>query len=289
MDCLPRRAYQPAHREMQAALSIHVRFLQLQQRRTEQVDDQGGYVSVPELRVGAERWFTWDEAVEVESSRTVLLADLVSGASWIVAAEATESIEPVHDQNGKAAGRLARQRWAVAATVAARPSPSPCTLSVSIDNQATVDGLAGKDDSVRRSLLGTHMIVESHDPQVAFVSVIDPPDYAQEAAQQCTQHRCWPVLVGEPGEASAVLGSPIILYDYPEIAGRHRVTLRRHRDRRNPDAAGAHDDRRRKGGGAGDRSKGCRDHRSLRCDVTRGPDAAAWHIPRSGPNATLVD
>ena len=63
--------------EMQAALSIHVRFLQLQQRRTEQVDDQGGYVSVSELRVGAERWFSWDEAVEMESSRTVLLADLV--------------------------------------------------------------------------------------------------------------------------------------------------------------------------------------------------------------------
>ena len=57
---------------MQAALTVHVRFLQLQQRRTERVDDREGYVAVPELRVDAERWFSWDEAVEVECSRTVL-------------------------------------------------------------------------------------------------------------------------------------------------------------------------------------------------------------------------
>ena len=65
------------------------------------------------------------------------------------------------------------------------------------------------------------MIIESHDPPVAFVSVIDPPTRPKSAAQSAVQHRCWPVLAGEPGEeASAVLGSPIILYDYPEIAGR---------------------------------------------------------------------
>ena len=28
----------------------------------------------------------------------------------------------------------------------------------------------------------------------------------------------WPVLVGEPGRRDVMLSSPIILYDYPEIA-----------------------------------------------------------------------
>ena len=32
------------------------------------------------------------------------------------------------------------------------------------------------------------------------------------------QQRCFPVLVGDPGDTDVVLGSPIILYDYPEIA-----------------------------------------------------------------------
>jgi hypothetical protein len=227
MDCLlDVRTNQPIQ-EMQAALSIHVRFLQLQWRRTEQVDDRGGYVSVPELRVGAERWFSWDEAVEGESSHTVPLADLSSGQSWTLAAEAAETIEPVHDQYGNPAGRLVRERWSVAATVTAQLTPIDrlYRLSVAIDNQATAGGLTDKNDALRRSLLGTHMIIESHDPQVAFLSVIDPPDYAQEAARQCTPHRCWPVLAGEPGQVGAVLGSPIILYDYPEIAGESTGSL----------------------------------------------------------------
>ena len=37
-------------------------------------------------------------------------------------------------------------------------------LAVSIDNQATADGLTGKDAALRRSLLGTHMIIECRDP-----------------------------------------------------------------------------------------------------------------------------
>jgi hypothetical protein len=211
----------------QGSLIIHVRFLQLQQRRAERADDRGGYRPVPELRVDSERWFSWDEAVEVESSRTIPLTDLLRGHSWTVMAEATESMEPVHDQLGTVAGRLVRQRWPVAASVFARLEPLDGLhrLTVSIDNEATADDLTSKEEALRGSLLGTHVIIESHDPAAAFISVIDPPDYARNAAGQCGQQRCWPVLAGEPGAVSAVLGSPIILYDYPEIAGESTGSL----------------------------------------------------------------
>jgi hypothetical protein len=96
---------------------------------------------------------------------------------------------------------------------------------VSIDNEETANGLTTRDEATRRSLLGTHVIIECRNPSVAFLSVIDPPAYAQKAADQCRQYRCWPVLAGEPGEVSAVLGSPIILYDYPEIAGESTGSL----------------------------------------------------------------
>jgi len=39
----------------QADLIIYVRFLQLQQRRTERLDDRDGYLPIPELRVDSER------------------------------------------------------------------------------------------------------------------------------------------------------------------------------------------------------------------------------------------
>jgi hypothetical protein len=211
----------------QADLIIYVRFLQLQQRRTERLDDREAYLPVRELRVNSQRWFSWDEAVEVESSRTVPLADLLSGQSWSVMAEAGENTEPVHDQLGHLAGRLVRQRWPVAAIVSAllEPADELHRLTVSIDNQATTGGMTGKDEALRRSLLGTHMIIESRDPSAAFLSVIDPPGHARKAAERCRQHRCWPVLAGEPGAVSAVLGSPIILYDYPEIAGESTGSL----------------------------------------------------------------
>ena len=37
-------------------------------------------------------------------------------------------------------------------------------------------------------------------------------------AAQCQNVGAWPVLVGDPGERDTLLASPIILYDYPQIA-----------------------------------------------------------------------
>jgi hypothetical protein len=39
-----------------------------------------------------------------------------------------------------------------------------------------------------------------------------------DAVAACTQRRCWPVLTGASGDTDIVLISPIILYDYPEVA-----------------------------------------------------------------------
>ena len=60
------------------------------------------------------------------------------------------------------------------------------------------------------------MIAEAVDGE--FVSLLDPPLLATDAAAQCRQHRCFPVLAGPPGDHELMLVSPIILYDHPEIA-----------------------------------------------------------------------
>ena len=51
-----------------------------------------------------------------------------------------------------------------------------------------------------------------------FVSLLEPPPEFQEAAAACSNVGTWPVLAGEPGQRDTVLSSPIILYDYPQIA-----------------------------------------------------------------------
>jgi hypothetical protein len=52
----------------------------------------------------------------------------------------------------------------------------------------------------------------------AFVSLTDPPEECRVAAAECRNIGTWPVLAGREGERNLVLSSPIILYDYPQIA-----------------------------------------------------------------------
>jgi hydrogenase maturation protease len=47
---------------------------------------------------------------------------------------------------------------------------------------------------------------------------MDPPEELRALARQCQNLRTWPVLAGNEGERDAIISSPIILYDYPQIA-----------------------------------------------------------------------
>ena len=67
-----------------------------------------------------------------------------------------------------------------------------------------------------RSTVSTHTILTIRGGE--FVSLLDPPEAYREDAAQCRNQGTWPVLAGEEGTKDAVLSSPIILYDYPQIA-----------------------------------------------------------------------
>lgn len=51
-----------------------------------------------------------------------------------------------------------------------------------------------------------------------FISSIDPPESYHLAAAACHNIGTWPVLAGSEGERKLMLSSPIVLYDYPQIA-----------------------------------------------------------------------
>lgn len=68
LDCLVDAKADERLWEIQATLSFHVRFLQLQERRTEQVQDGGGYLAVPELRVGPTRRAHQCQRLSIEPS-----------------------------------------------------------------------------------------------------------------------------------------------------------------------------------------------------------------------------
>ena len=80
-----------------------------------------------------------------------------------------------------------------------------------------------RDDALMRSFVSTHTILEAQ--RGSFVSLLDPPAQYKAAASECTNMETYPVLVGDEGDRSCVLSSPIILYDYPQIASQSVGTL----------------------------------------------------------------
>ncbi|CAA9406989.1 MAG: Uncharacterized protein MSMEG_2715 [uncultured Propionibacteriaceae bacterium] len=202
------------------SLTVHLRFLQLQRRQLYDVQGQ----PIEELDVSGATWLSWDEAVEREVNLSVSWAQLRAAYSVPVDVPAGEEAEPVTDADGQTIGSVVRRRWALTArfTATAAASYGYSQLTLGVDNVCT-ESISNPDEAIRRSFIGAHVLVEAHG--TAFVSLLEPPEEAREAAAECAQHRCWPVLTGQPGDTDLVLGSPIILYDYPEVAAQSAGAL----------------------------------------------------------------
>ena len=89
-------------------------------------------------------------------------------------------------------------------------------LRVLIENESEIPAGCDRSTAMRRSLAGAHTLLRVTGG--AFVSLTDPPPEARAAAQSCSNLNTWPVLIGAAGERRAMLSSPIILPDYPQVA-----------------------------------------------------------------------
>jgi hydrogenase maturation protease len=104
------------------------------------------------------------------------------------------------------------------AAVAERLGDDLFKVGVRIRNATPVAGcsLLSREEALLRSLVSTHTILGVQ--QGRFVSAVDPPESLRELSAGCKNIGTWPVLVGEQGQRGTMLSSPIILYDYPQIA-----------------------------------------------------------------------
>jgi hypothetical protein len=199
-------------------VTVHLRFLQLQRRCVEQAtDDATRFEPVEQLSAGARTWLSWDEAVEHEIELEACdLRELgEQSRSLPVSVAGGADIEILVD-DGSTVGRILRRRCPLEAAVslAASTVDGLVQLSVRVDNVAP--SVTDKDEAIQVSLIGAHLLVRAEHAE--FVSLLEPPHDAVDAVAACTQRRFWPVLAGAPGDTDIVLISPIILYDYPEVA-----------------------------------------------------------------------
>lgn len=199
-----------------AAITLVVRFLQLQHRRAERAIPGGGFAPVDELTTPSGSWLSWDEAVEYEIPFGPLTFE-DEPKTLAVAAEAAIDIEPLDG------GRLVRERQQVRGelTVSSEPDGDLRRVSVRLSNVGLPP--ADKNDAISRSLIGAHIITKIVGGQ--FVSLLEPPPAVADAVSRCTQYRCFPVLAGSPGTYDILLISPIILYDHPQVAEQSNTAL----------------------------------------------------------------
>jgi hypothetical protein len=69
---------------------------------------------------------------------------------------------------------------------------------------------------VFRRDISAHLILSAEAGE--FVSLLDPPGEFRSEVSACRNVGNFPVLIGTEGDHDAMLCSPIILYDYPQIA-----------------------------------------------------------------------
>jgi hypothetical protein len=89
-------------------------------------------------------------------------------------------------------------------------------LTALIRNTTEIHKDATREEALRKSMISVHTILTVRAGK--FISLLDPPEDLKRPAGECRNIGTWPVLAGKEGAHDAMLSSPIILYDYPQIA-----------------------------------------------------------------------
>jgi hypothetical protein len=216
----------------EARISVKVRFLQAIDRTIGAPivplaampdDPEPHFRAVPALRVGKQLLQSLQEAAEREVLiGPVGIASLKSEPLLQpFAFAAKREYEEVRGPDGELAGLITRNQERIAGTIelfAAQMGAGlfKLTLRVSNGTSMTSDEGHSRERALLHSLLSAHSILRIENGE--FVSLLEPPEHLQEFVSSCSNSGTWPVLVGEAGQRDTLLSSPIILYDYPQIA-----------------------------------------------------------------------
>jgi hypothetical protein len=201
-------------------------------------DREPPYRTVTELQCDGRRYYSWEESVERELTLpAVSIEQLCAGPPPLeFAYPASRTLEPIAASDGRICGLIARCQAAISGRVSVaidQAAAGAWRLTLRIDNttvlptalptappaSANAPPAAATFDRAAAQLaafMSTHIILGAE--HGAFVSLIDPPEHLAQAARSCVNQDAWPVLVGAEGARDTLLASPIILYDYPQIA-----------------------------------------------------------------------
>lgn len=207
-------------------VEIRVRFLHLVVRRVGRLKnpvtvwEEGSlpeFHVVDKLSIRGQSLQPWEE---VEEREVVLALDregLLSGKIHPFVFSGATRVEPVRDETGAFTGIVLRTSETLTGViqVSSEQINDVLKLKVRVTNTASFSQ-KNRDEALKLALLSAHVILGGGDSE--FVSLLEPPEELSHLAATCQNIGIWPVLVGEAGKRDTMLSSPIILYDYPQIA-----------------------------------------------------------------------
>jgi len=216
-----------------STVDIKIRFLHLMARdvavpvESSQSKNDWEFRVVPSLEHEGRLYQTWQEAVERDVGLfSVTLEELKESKKVNFSFAAAREVQELRDRsNGEMQGAIIRTQSAIngqlevqAEELGTDDSKPLVRITVKISNLTSFDNSADsvREDALLRSLVSTHTILRIKDGE--FVSLLDPPSECADIAAASQNVGTYPVLVGEQGARECVLSSPIILYDYPQIA-----------------------------------------------------------------------
>lgn len=196
-----------------ALLSVTVRFLQIVTRTFAPGSRPG-----PPGRDAAASSEAVRSAVEREVAAEVVLRDLLAEGSPPRCFPFTFRRQQIGPSDRRFSLEESQLLEGLVEVTATRTAAGLCRCTVAIRNLTPVESPAqcSLDDALLRSLVSTHTILGVSGAE--FVSLLDPPQAHRDDAAGCRNIGTFPVLVGPEGARTAMLSSPIILYDYPWVA-----------------------------------------------------------------------
>ena len=231
LSCITTECLLRGGRESQ--LELEVRFLQLVQRDIEvrQASSsqaasglRSDFAKVENFEMSGRILSSWQEAIERRvglgpfSVAVLLDAPVRKKFSF----DAVRETEPVFDDDGDLSARFVRHRQSISGYVDLLVTQLDAHLfkmSVSVANDSPLaeSTVSSREGAMLTSFLSTHKVLRCSSAE--FISLTDPPEELRDSAAVCKNTGTWPVLASESEEhPNVLLSSPIILYDYPEIA-----------------------------------------------------------------------
>ena len=204
-------------------LQVRLRFLQLVERSIEEASGCG-FHAVKSLTVDGQTFYSWQEAMEREQELPASRVDDLLQQKIICPMHlpASTSVEILNDSRGTVAGRIVRTQSAVDGSLVVEvhaTAEDVFKITLRVANVTAIDDAANvsRNFALLRSLVSAHLIL-GVEGGGQFVSLLDAPAELRLMAEACHNHGVFPVLVGEARRRDTMLVSPIILYDYPQIA-----------------------------------------------------------------------